>query len=424
MNICKITIILVLISILTACNTIVENKEIPLSDINQIEPFLVSDIEPLILDDVKTNKESLKLNDKIKMLNINLPEHIYNGDLFIENAVLLSELEELNFLLFTAELPSLCGADDENERASNNDHPSTFLVSKKTNTINEASVYFLELDKVVKKITPKTIYCISIDGKRFACMSFKIDHSDWQSKNEMELEIFEGSNSIGCFRDEYVDLLLSPDLSYYTYSLYSITRKTRNFTYSLYKSINQEEMFSSTFLDTNMIFSDNNKYFLNKNNHYDGFINIYSMIDNSLYEKIYFEESITVKQMTANDEILYTSGINTYLTVNNRAESLLIGQYVFDPLLSPDGKYLAYTFCPVIDYGSYVKYNIWPTPIDDENAEILSRIIKMQKGIYILELFSGKTAFLPLAIDEGHGGIGIISWAVQDSIDQFIKDNQ
>jgi hypothetical protein len=123
-------------------------------------------------------------------------------------------------------------------------------------------------------------------------------------------------------------------------------------------------------------------------------------------------------------ELLCENGLSICLTYNNRMVARVIGKYMFYPLLSPDGNYLAYTFCPSTDFSGYVKYENWPIPIDSENAEILDRLGKMQKGIYILELSSGKTAFLPLTLSERNEGFCINGWVDQEAIDQFIRANK
>lgn len=398
--------------VLSACYGSIDIKDVspPIDEKVSNNTGEVIDNEPYMLPSESTSEDNKIQNAERKLLSPIIPEYVAAGDLPIENTVPLSELEELDYVLLVSEE----GGPEEGG--------TTYraLVGNNTNTMEEAVEYYHSLTRVFSKKSPGALSKISIDGKRFLFESVTVEDLEGSVHSnilEMKKQIYEGKDLIADFHSEYNELRLSPDFYYAIFT----ENIGNSYVTALYKTSDKIKLFTSPIIGYANIISEDNRYFVSDTG-LDAMI--YSLIENDVEDEMHFIDASTwIRQMRQDGELLYTLWLYTCLTANNRTESSVIGQYMYDSLLSPDGKYLAYTVYPPMFFSEYVKYNDG-VPIDKKNQATENRLRQMAIGIYILELSTMKTAFLPLELDEESEGFNIDCWAAQEPIDQFIKDNK
>lgn len=401
----------------TACNDCIGTEPVQQTvdvDVDNKTTILICNddkdnvISDMLLDESEPYGNN-NLNEGKKPISLIMPKHIPIGDIPLKDTVPLSELKGLNYVLLVEEMSGPEGGSIYRALISNN-----------TDTMEEAVKYYLSLARVFYQKTQGILSNISIDGKRFLFESVTLDNLDGLHGNiiEMKSEIFEGRNLIADYRGEYYKLLLSPDFSYLIFS----ELIDNDYISALYKIYDKEKIFASPNLDSGAIFSEDNHFFVS----YVGKIaKIYSLVENKEVDDMFLVKIDTsIRQMRLDGELLYTSGLNTCLTTNNRTESNVIGQYMFEPLLSPDGNYLAYTIYPPMFFSSYLHYEDDGNTVlvNTENLEIENRLKQMAKGIYILELSTGKTAFLPLTLEKESEGFSIICWAAKEQVDSLFSE--
>ena len=199
-------------------------------------------------------------------------------------------------------------------------------------------------------------------------------------------------------------LLLSYDSGIYSLTVFDFIKGKTLYRYESVQEINKWHTCASPNLDYLLFYSEGKSYFVEINNNaerivpigpsdlistdgkraacieYDSenrYLRIYNILTGELIESIGFgDRKIYLSQWHSSDKILLYTFEGSYIYNLNTKEIQMIGEYLYEPLMSPDGRYIA--FCRHADAG-------WFYPLYNRK-HWLCKDIGYQEGLYVKDL--------------------------------------
>lgn len=264
------------------------------------------------------------------------------------------------------------------------------------------------------------IVFVSQDGKRVANFSVldagKTGYNGEQAWGQ-QLDIYESSNILYSKQQNsegeyFSDNRMVYDVDY-TYTLFDL----QGLLLSSHSVINYDKNieFKIETRQEDVLNTPNNTNYLLTIDRRKQELHIYSFDEMSLDYIIKIPENLEVNQLLNGSNLLVTfsdykeqnfKGFynHTWLFNLDTLEMKYLGSYLFNPLLSPDGKYLAYV--KVHGTGSH------------EYMDDINHFDEMDEGFYIQNLETGETVFYPV---KGDGyEYDIINWVNEKGLEELL----